>query len=301
VASFTSVSDVCIIFNPAASGHRARARLRRLQSMARGAEFLPTDAAGHAVALAREAAQAGHRAIVAAGGDGTINEVLNGLMSVPSENRPRLGVLPLGTANVYARELALPLNLEAAWRVITAGIERRVDVGVARAADGTRHYFAQLAGAGFDALAVADVESHLKRRLSALAYVLSGFRVVARGLPKMFVRADDRRVEGCFVFIGNGRLYGGPFTLFPEARLDDGLLDVCVFQGGRIADVLRYVPLVLCRRHTRCADVSYLKAKQVRVEAAAAVPTEVDGELWKNCPVEFSVEPVSLRVLASAE
>jgi diacylglycerol kinase family enzyme len=88
--------------------------------------------------------------------------------------------------------------------------------------------------------------------------------------------------------------------MFPEARLDDGLLDVCVFRGGRIRDVLRYIPLVLCRRHTRCVDVSYFKAKQVRVQAASVVPTEVDGELWKNCPVEFTVEAGSLRVLAPA-
>ncbi|MCX7825287.1 MAG: diacylglycerol kinase family lipid kinase [Verrucomicrobiae bacterium] len=294
------MTELCVIFNPAASSHRARVRLRRLQSMAQEAEFLPTYAAGHAVELARNAALAGRRTVVAAGGDGTINEVLNGLMSAPAETRPRLGVLPLGTANVYARELGLPLDLNAAWRAIVAGVERRVDVGVARAADGSPHYFAQLAGAGFDALAVADVESHLKQRISGLAYVVSGFRVVARGLPQVIVRADDRRVEGGFVFIGNGRFYGGPFPLFPDARLDDGLLDVCVFRGSTIRDALRYIPLVLCRRHTGCPDVCYCQARQVRIEAASPVPTEVDGELWKNSPVEFSVEAGTLRVLVPA-
>jgi YegS/Rv2252/BmrU family lipid kinase len=292
-----TVASTCIIFNPTARGERAQARLRQLRGLAGDATFLPTTEAGHAVALAEQAAQEGCGTMVAAGGDGTINEVVNGLMRVPADARPRLGVVPLGTANVYARELGLPLSVDAAWRVIAAGHERRVDVGVA-AAGGEQRYFAQLAGAGFDALAIAALDMRLKKKINWLSYVISGFRTVARGLPRLMVTAGDRRCEGCFVFIGNGRFYGGSYRMFPEARLDDGMLEVCVFEGGRVLDVLRYLPRVLAASHPRLADVRYFRAKQVRVESLQPVPTELDGELWKNCPAEFSVELGALRVVA---
>ena len=291
------VSGTCVIFNPVACGERARGRLRRLREMASGAVFLPTTEAGHATELAEQAAHDGYGTVVAAGGDGTINEVVNGLMRVPADARPRLGVAPMGTANVYARALGMPLSMDAAWRVIAAGRERLVDVGVARAADGERRYFAALAGAGFDAMAIAALDMRLKKRINWLSYVISGFRTVARGLPRLTVTADGRRCEGCFVFIGNGRCYGGSYRMFPEARLDDGMLEVCVFEGGRVLDVLRYLPWVLAASHPKLADVHYFSARQVRVESPQPAPTEMDGEFWKDCPVEFSVEPGALRVM----
>lgn len=292
------MSCISVIFNPTARGDRALARLRRLREVAGDAMFFPTARAGHAVELAGQAARDGYSTVVAAGGDGTINEVLNGLMRVPADARPALGVVPIGTANVYARELGLPFGVEAAWQVISTGRQRRVDVGRAQSAGRERRHFAQLAGAGFDALAIAALDMKLKKRMNWLAYVMSGLQIVARGLPSLTVTADDRRCEGCFVFIGNGRFYGGSFGLFPEARLDDGLLDVCVFEGGRVLDVMRYLPRVLTGSHPKLADVHYFKAKQVRVESPQTVPTELDGELWGNCPAEFSVEAGALRVMA---
>jgi YegS/Rv2252/BmrU family lipid kinase len=291
------VSGTCVIFNPVACGERARWRLHRLRGLAGGATFLPTLEAGHATELAEQAARDGFATVVAAGGDGTINEVVNGLMRVPAETRPRLGIAPMGTANVYARELGLPLSLNAAWHVIAAGCERRVDVGVARTADGEQRCFAAVAGAGFDAIAIASLDLRLKKRFNWLAYVISGFRTVARGLPRVTVAADGRHCEGCFVFIGNGRFYGGTYHMFPEARLDDGMLDVCIFEGGRVLDVLRYLPRVLAASHSKLADVHYFRARRIRVESPQPAPTELDGELWKDCPVEFSVESEALRVL----
>lgn len=291
------VSRICVIFNPTACGERARRRLHRLRGLAGDASFLPTLEAGHATELAEQAAADGFRTVVAAGGDGTINEVVNGLMRVSAAERPRLGVAPMGTANVYARALGIPLSMGAAWRTIVAGRELRVDVGVVHRADGAQRYFAALAGAGFDAMAIAALDMRLKKRINWLAYVISGFRTVARGLPRLTVTGDGRRCEGCFVFIGNGRCYGGSYHMFPEARLDDGMLEVCVFQGGRVLDVLRYLPWVLAASHPRLADVHYFRARQVRVESPQPTPTEVDGEFWKDCPAEFSVEAAALRVL----
>ena len=288
----------CVIYNSAARGGRIHARLRELNPLLEDAALRPTAQPGHGAELAEQAANEGFETVVAAGGDGTLNEVLNGLMRVPADARPALGVLPLGTANVYARELGLPWPVDAAWRVIAAGRERRVDVGVARTKDGEQRYFAQLAGAGFDAMAIAALDMRLKKRINWLSYVISGFRTVARGLPRLTVTAGGRRCEGCFIFIGNGRFYGGSYRMFPEARLDDGMLEVCVFKGGRVSDVLRYLPRVLAGSHPKLPDVCCFRAEQVRVESPQPAPTELDGELWKDCPADFSVEAGALRVLA---
>jgi len=290
------MSRVCVIFNPAARGDRAGSRLRALQRIARGAEFLPTTRAGDAVAMAQEAAHAGFETVVAAGGDGTINEVVNGLMWAPPELRPRLGLVPIGTVNVYARELRLPLDVESAWRVVMQGNLRRVDAGVVRSADGRRRYFAQLAGAGFDAMAIAALDLNLKRRVMWLAYVLSGVELLTRRLPLLTVRADGVTVAGRFVFIGKGGYYGGPFELFRGARLDDGCLTVCVFQRQRLWDVLRYVQGVFRGVHASYADVCCLRSRRVEVESSEPVPLELDGELWGDCPAEFSVVPGALCV-----
>jgi diacylglycerol kinase family enzyme len=219
-------------------------------------------------------------------------------MWAPPELRPRLGVVPVGTVNVYARELRLPLNPEAAWQVVTKGSSRRVDAGLVRSADGRRRYFAQLAGAGFDAMAIAALDLNLKRRVMWLAYVISGIELLTRRLPLLTVRADNTTVAGRFVFIGKGSYYGGPFELFPDARLDDGQLTVCVFQGQRLWDVLRYMQGVFRGVHASYADVCCLKTRRVQVESGEPAPLELDGELWGDCPAEFSVEPGALRVLA---
>lgn len=287
----------CVIFNPAARSGRIQSRLRQLREIIAGASLWPTQASGHATALAEEAASKGFETVVAAGGDGTINEVLNGLMRVPAARRPRLGVLPFGTASVFARELGLPLKADAAWRVITAARERIIDVGVARTADGATRYFAQLAGAGFDALAITSLNPKLKRRIGPLAYVVSSCRLLASPLPRMTVHANGDRIEGDAVLIGNGRFYGGPFTLFPTARMDDGQLAVCVFQRCRPLDVMRYLQGILRGVHTRFSDVHYVMTEKLRVESDQPAPVEVDGEAWGECPAEFSVEAGALRVL----
>lgn len=301
VLRFAIVSKFCIIYNPAARSERIRARLRELNRLAQGAVFRPTTRPGHAAELAEQAAREGFDTVVAAGGDGTLNEVLNGLMRAPGGTRPHLGVLPLGTVNVYARDLSLPLDMKTAWDVIVAGHSRQVDVGVARDGDGQLRYFAQLAGAGFDALAIKALDLELKKRIHWLAYVISGFQELRSRLPRLTVTTDGWKSEGHFVFIGNGRYYGGPFALCPNARFDDGKLDVCVFRGRRLRDVLRYAQGVIRGVHTGFGDVSYTTAKWFRVEADSAAPMEVDGELWGNCPGEFSVVPAALRVLAPAE
>src|SRR5206468_6950812 len=194
--------------------------------------------------LAAEAVREGFEVVVAAGGDGTLNEVLNGMADAPDGfERTRLGVLPLGTVNVFARELALPAELSRAWEIIGQGKETRIDlpcVSYQAAGSERRHYFAQLAGAGLDARAIELVKWQVKKAVGPLAYVLAGLHAVMSAPSKITATAGAGRspvpVPGCthslvgeLVMIGNGRLYGGQFKLFPQADLRDGLLEVCVF------------------------------------------------------------------------
>ena len=275
-----------IIFNPAARGEKAR-RLRTFLEAKAGPNvtLAPTRGPGDATRLAAEGQRTGHEIIVAAGGDGTINEVVNGLTG------GTLGVLPLGTVNVYARELGIPLRLEQAWTVLERGATRVVDVGVA----GARR-FVQLAGVGFDAAAVRGVSWELKKKLGPLAYVVAGVRVLRGPWPAIEVVVDGVvRARGAAVLVGNGRLYGGSFRLFPQARLDDGLLDVCVFERVTLPATVRHGWGVLRAAHGRQRGVHCWQAASF--ECRAAAPLEVDGEDAGDAPVRFGVLPGALRVV----
>ena len=212
-----------------------------------------TAAAGDARRLAAEAIREGFEIVVAAGGDGTLNEVLNGFGDVPDGfERARLGVLPLGTVNVFARELAIPTKLDAAWAAIRQGRETRIDLPtVDYHADGMRQrrYFAQLAGAGLDARAVELVQWQLKKKIGYLAYVVAGLKALLGDQSKITATGGGHSVTGEQVLIGNGRFYGGPFRVFPQADLRDGRLDVCVFPRVTWLTLARCGPQPAAARH----------------------------------------------------
>jgi len=173
----------CVIFNPTARGEKARRFRRHLDAIGTESTLKLTAAAGDARRLAAQAVGEGFETIVAAGGDGTVNEVINGVGDAPDGfARARVGVLPLGTVNVFARELALPTKLEAAWAAIRQGREMQIDLGVVEyCAKGTteRRYFAQLAGAGLDARAIELVQWQLKKKIGPLAYIVAGLKALA--------------------------------------------------------------------------------------------------------------------------
>jgi diacylglycerol kinase (ATP) len=272
-----------VIFNPSARGEKSQ-RLRQFLESKKSdrVTLAPTQCTGDATRLA--AAAAGHDIVVAAGGDGTVNEVLNGLHGAA------LGILPLGTVNVFARELGLPHNLPAAWDVIENGRTRLIDLACAEAG-GRRRVFCQLAGVGFDAQAVRAASWELKKKIGPLAYVWAGLKVLRA--PPAVVEVAGRK--GVAVFVGNGRYYGGKFRLFPRAKLDDGLLDVCVFERCGYWDLLRYGPAILCAAHPRLKGVHYFQAREF--SCSGAVPFELDGEDAGDAPVRFSVQPRALRVI----
>jgi len=221
-----------VVFNPTA-GRRRQGRLRDMLAAlaARGvvAEVRETAAPGDATRIARAAAAAGAGLVVAAGGDGTIAEVAEGLQATSAQ----LGILPLGTANVLAHELALPQRPDALAALLAGGAPRWLRPGRARFADGSTRLFVQMLGLGFDAAVVAGLDLRLKRRLGRGAYVLQSLRELPRyPFPPCQVLLDGQAHDAASVIVTKGRLYAGQYLLAPAARPDAPGFHVALFARG---------------------------------------------------------------------
>ena len=292
--------QICVIFNPAARGNQARRFRRHLDEIAANCALKATSAPGDARRLAAQAVADGFDLIVAAGGDGTVNETLNGLGDVPGGfARARLGVLPLGTINVFARELNIPRSIPQAWQVLLGNREKQVDLPWAEfSAAGRRNkvYFAQLAGAGLDARAIELVSWSLKKRFGPLAYVLAGLRALRETKPTITAQAGERTVAGELVLIGNGRLYGGAFNVFPAARLDNGIFEICAVPRMDWKTLIRCGPSLLLRGRLPESAVQRLGTAHFTLSCPTPAAFELDGEWIGPLPVEFGLEPRALRV-----
>ena len=292
----------CVIFNPVAKGDKARRFRDSLDTFAAGCALKKTAAAGDARRLATEAIQEGFDLIIAAGGDGTLNEVLNGLGDAPDGfTRACLGVLPLGTVNVFAREFGIPLQPGRAWEVIRAGSETRVDLAWAEfSVPGRieRRYFGQLAGAGLDARAIELVSWSLKKKIGPLAYIWAGLRALTGKLPPVTATDGSRSLTGELILIGNGRLYGGNYEIFSGAALRDGKLDVCAFPHARWLTLARCALPLLWRGKLPEAVVQRFQAETLTLTCTSPAALELDGELVGHLPAKFSVQRNGLRVLA---
>ncbi len=286
------MTDTIIILNPTAGNpEKLRDWQESVESIALGCPIRVTSHPGEAEALARRAVEDGFARVIAAGGDGTVNHVANALVG----SNAALGLLPLGTVNVFAMELGLPLhNLELCWDIIKGTNVRLVDLP---SANGKR--FVQLAGVGLDAQVVKETSLAFKRSFGPLSYLISAAQIAARQPPRLLIESNNAPVdEGSFVLIGNGRLYGGPFPFFKHAVLDDGLLDVVLFKRLGYLEIIKYLQDVVFSSDIRVPEIEYFQTQRVRITSEQDVPVEVDGELVGNCPVDFEIQPKALRVLA---
>lgn len=291
----------CIIFNPTARGDKAQRLRRLLETFAHDCRCQPTTRPGEARSLAAEAVAGGFETIVAAGGDGTVNEVLNGMGDVPQGYaKARLGVLPMGTVNVFARELKLPLGLESAWKTILRGQELTIDLPRAEfqsnGATVTR-YFAQLAGAGLDSRAVSLVDWKLKKKIGPLAYVAAGVKALSRKQSMITVTSAAGSISGEMVLIGNGKFYGGSFVFFTRAELRDGLLDVCVFPRVNWQIFARSSLGLATNRLHRLAGAGEISSPAVALSADQQTFLQLDGDNVGELPARFSIQPRTLRVI----
>jgi diacylglycerol kinase family enzyme len=230
---------------------------------------------------------------VAAGGDGTVNEVLNGLSPEAT-----LGVLPLGTANVLARELGLPLDPVEACRRILKGERSRVDFGVAIDGEGAERRFACMAGIGFDAKVIGAVTPRLKRYLRRLAFQLTAFRVLfGNRFPPLEILLGDEIHTARFAIIANGQYYGGDYRVSGPGLLTSGKFETILVE--RVSDLLRpdVFAGIITRRPLNRAMTSVTSTNVHARAPGAEVPVQLDGELWGRLPMSFRIEPGALNVV----
>jgi diacylglycerol kinase (ATP) len=291
----------CVIFNPTARGDKARRLRRHLDELGSQCTLKLTTCPGDARRLAREAVGEGFETIVAAGGDGTLNEVLNGITDAPGGiERARLGLLPLGTVNVYACEMAIPTRFEEAWDIIRRGTEKRIDLPSMeyQSKEGRkRHYFAQMAGAGLDATAIEMVHWPLKKKIGPLAYVVAGLKALAGKQSKVTAAGGGHSFTGEMVLIGNGVFYGGRYHIFPEAHMQDGLLEVCIFPRVNWFVLARCAPSLLLTGRLPRQSVETFRADTLTLASPTRTPLEADGEIIGTLPATFSVQRSALRVI----
>ena len=286
------MTDTILILNPTAgSPEHVRSWQERAESLAGNCLIRVTSHSGEAEALARRAVEEGFTRIVAAGGDGTVSQVANGLAS----SNAVLGVLPMGSVNVFAMELGLPVNnLQRCWDIIEEATVRLVDMPSANG-----KYFVQLAGVGLDAQVVKETSLAFKRSFGPLSYLISAAQIAARQPPKLFLDSKHAPIEeGSFVLVGNGRLYGGPFPFFKHAVIDDGLFDVVVFKRLGYLEIIKYLQDVVFSSDINVPEIEYFQTRQLRITSEQDVPLELDGELAGSCPVDFRIRKRALRVLA---
>lgn len=289
-------SRVAVIYNPTSGRPREResliehfAELLRKEQMI--VDICPTEHPNHATELAREAIARGCDLVVAYGGDGTMNEVLQAVVGTDAT----LAFWPGGTANVLAAEIHFPRAVNEVVRRILAGRVERVTVGRANS-----RYFLLMAGVGLDAEVVSRVEPTLKRRLGKGAFVISALKFIWYwNLAPFRVRMDGEEVVARFMVAGNARSYGGGLRITPRAQLTDPELDLCIFSSESRIDYLHYAMASLLGAHRDMPGVTYRKVPRAEIISAALedAPVQVDGELIGTIPLTLEAIPGALKLL----
>ena len=292
-------SSIVLIGNPAARG----ASLKKFESAAvflreKGfdTKLLLTEKSNDATRLASDAVMEKPYAIIAAGGDGTINEVINGMVKsdIP------LAILPLGTTNVLAKELGIPEHITKAIETAVSRKPRTVSLGRIELNSGTdsaySRYFCLMAGIGFDGKTVHDMNTAVKKKSGKAAYIFSGIKNLLSYSPnQLFYYIDGKEFTGFSSITGKASKYGGNFKITPDASLSDPILYTCIFQGNKRSDLLRYVFKVVTGRLFDEKDIVYLKSASVEVLGTAHI--QIDGDYFGVTPAKIAVEKDALQII----
>jgi YegS/Rv2252/BmrU family lipid kinase len=299
--------NACVIINPAAGPRDFHQQIKQaveyLRTRGWEVDLLKTAEKGDATRLARNAADAGYDVAVAVGGDGTINEVVNGLAG----SNTALGIIPAGTANVYAVDIGIPIwsplrpnAIRIAAEVIHTGQRRKIDLGQVQLADGRRRYFFMWCGVGLDAAITQELRSEDTRRLGMAAWVIAGVMVAVnfmgtRGNVITDHQKDRKRV--LWAVVSNGQLYGRLWRIAPEAKMDDGMLDLTVFEGYGVLSTARHLASLTFGQYARDPTVHFYRGSSFTIETRKPLPLHVDAEPIGTTPVKISVVPRSLNVV----
>jgi diacylglycerol kinase (ATP) len=289
-------SRMMAIYNAHSGGGEFRRDLPRILGALRGlgyqVEEHETHGVGDATRLARQAVAQGYDVVCAIGGDGTVNETLNGLAGTEVP----LAIVPTGTVNVLAMELGIPFEPPDAVRLLETGTVSWIDLGLA----GERH-FALMAGVGMDAAAVASLSPAMKRAFKEAAFAVQGLaNYITKEDALIRVSSAERTVEGYFAVFGNSSNYGGGFGITPLADMRDGLLDVCVLTDKSFVSTIWYWTAALLNAHIRHPKVEYFRtecAEVATVEDGKEVLVQTDGEVAGRLPLTCRVVPHALRVI----
>lgn len=295
-----SIRRATLISNPKTGRYGAR-RLRPIQDVAAQLQALGlevdlklTTAPGEATEIAARAARNGSSDVIVAGGDGTINEAIQGVAGTAA----RLAIIPRGTGNVLARELKLPLDDEQATVVAARGNARRIHLGRAIVeATGVSRLFVLMAGIGLDASVVQRVQPQLKKHIGRGAFWVSGLSHLADWRPSAFtLEIEGQEYKGTFAAIGKAARYGGDLFITPGARLEEPEFEICIIETTSRATYLRLLSYAVRTGMPRNKPgVRFVKA--ARVEAKGDAPVQVDGELIGTLPMRFEIASESLEVI----
>jgi len=300
--------DAVLIYNPIA-GRRPARREKEIQQAAAAlredgiaAQPVRTSGPGTGRQLARAAVAGGASLVIVCGGDGTINEVVNGV----APGRTVLGILPGGTANIIAKELGLPHDPVRAARQLSRWQPRRIALGNALwandgpKADQGQRYFLSVAGIGFDAYVVYKLSIAFKMSLGVVAYGWEAIRQALRyGFPAFLCRAEGREQRATFAVVHRTQLYAGWFRLAPTANVFESRFALCLFKSRRCERYFLYAAAAILHQHLRLSDVELVRAERVvcASEGQATVHFELDGELVGRLPATFEIVPDALTLL----
>ena len=289
-----NMTTCLVIRNPTSRRSLDNRRLGAALDVARAAgwdvSIAVTEHEGHATEIARDAAAQSVDVIVMHGGDGTINETINGIAGTSTA----LATLRGGTANVWAGEIHMDRDPVNAMGQIVHGERRRIDLGRANG-----RYFLLMAGVGFDATIIPNVSTALKRRIGAASYIVSGARAVFGAKSARIRIAIDGAAQETDVYwliVGNTRSYGGITDILFRAVADDGLFDVGIMHEGGVRRVVTDGVRVLRKKHESSANIDYVTARSVEIETPG-IPVQLDGEAFGETPMRFEVAPLALNVI----
>ena len=291
-----------VIVNPVAGGGRAATVARRLDADLREADAVVrwTAFAGDAEEIARTARADGRERVVVIGGDGTLQEVVNGLMGVTGDSMPVMGIVPCGRGNDLARSIGLPRSPSVAWRVAVAGGSGAVDVLHASGDHGTQRWFASAGGAGFDAQVAAAMSERQGWRRSAMGYAIATLNELRRygNRPLRMTVDEGPPVErrALFVAVANGEYYGGGMRIAPGAEINDGSFDVCLVGDISRTEAVRWLPRLYRGTHLANRNVELLRGKSIRIESVEPTAVHLDGEPFGALPVRITAHPAVLHI-----
>jgi diacylglycerol kinase (ATP) len=289
------MAKTCVILNPSAGSVRDQQELAERIGGLLDADVSLSSKAGSETRLARTAIRQGAELIVAAGGDGTLNGVINGIAE--NTGAVRVGLIPLGTGNDFARSLGLPTDVEAAIEVIRDGETRAIDL--VRVTSDEVRYFINVSAGGFSGLVDEKLTPEMKKTWGPLAYL----RSAAAALPELrayqttlaFDNTESLMLDLYNVVVANGRYVGGGTLIAPEASVDDGMLDVILIQKRSAPELALLAASVGLGTHLTSDAIVFRRAAKVTVNSKPGMWFNVDGELVGNEPARFEILPRALR------